>query len=240
MLLPLESLALSALSSSQFLKASQALQEGLQIARQSHDQWSEAWCLYWLSLVAIGRQEYEEARQIARESFRIATSYPDIWLKALVTFVLGRAANALQDYAEATRQLQQGLHLFEDIGQPWGIATGYWYLGSTAYLLQDYEEAGYCYRQSLKIFNLTGQRHFTVCVLFDVARLFIAQSQNAQAQQLLNFVQEHPTSSKELREEALNLLYTLETDLSSNTHKVSNKYPAAKELDAIVSELLDS
>ena len=142
MIVPLESLVYAAMGAGQLVKARQTIEEGLQVARQIGDQWSEAWFLYWLTLVVLANADYEEAQAIADESLSLATICGDLWLRAcLSVFVLGKTAIALKEYVAAIQHVKHGLGFFQEIGQPWGISVSYWSLANTAFLAQDYEDA---------------------------------------------------------------------------------------------------
>jgi len=236
----LRSLALACGDGGDVVGAKQASQEALQIARDSGALWHTMETLYWLGYACYYLRDYQEARRLGEEALDIAEEFGDFWYRGWIAgLLLNDAAFALGDYAEARRRCHQGLRCAEELDQPWTIAAIYKRLGDIAIVLAHYAEAKRCYQRCIPLFIDSDQTWEVINTLLKVARLFIAQGEQAEAVELLVLVLEHPAALKTTRDDAESLLADLQAQIAPDDFRPIRERGAALDLDSAIKSFLE-
>ena len=129
----------------------QALQVGIEAARQGGQQREEAGLAHNLGLLAQGKGDYDEAHRLYHEALGIARQLDDQGSVAVTLHNLGILAQKQGDFAEARRLHQQAAQVFERLGDRAGAARALHQLGNVAYQQGNYAEARRQYGASLDI-----------------------------------------------------------------------------------------
>ena len=112
----------------------------------------------------------------------------------LPLIVLGHAALARGEYEEARGFYLRCLEISEKIGFHYAIQTSSKYLGKVALSLGNIAEAEKYLLQSLRITKEIGFVRDIINLLYEFARLRVAQNNPEQAVELLALVIQHPAS----------------------------------------------
>ena len=165
-----------------------------------------------------------------------------ISILALVT--LGHATSALGEHERAREIYLRCLRASEAVGHRWGTANACKYLGQMALSLNETAEAEAYYLRSLRIVDDIGLGRDTANLLYDLARVRVAEDNLEQAVELLAVVLQHPAShlhrlgGGSIRDSAKDLLTKLKAMLSAETYAAALERGQALELHTIVMELL--
>jgi predicted ATPase len=116
----------------EFVRATAALEESLALARQVGDRWLIAFSLVLLAEVAHLQNDFVQVAPLAEESLALARQVGDRWLIALALFQLGNAATAKHDYTRARALHEEGLVISRELGDRLGMAIALLGLANTA------------------------------------------------------------------------------------------------------------
>lgn len=158
--------------------------------------------------------------------------------------VLGHVALARGELEEARGFYLRCLKLAEEVGFYYAIQTSSKYLGKVALSLGKIPEAESYLLQSLRITEEIGFERDIINLLYEFARLRVAQGNSEGAVELLALVIQHPAShlyrllEGRIRDSAKDLLVKLEGNLSEETYTEALERGQALELDEVIADLV--
>ena len=158
--------------------------------------------------------------------------------------VLGHASLALGEFHAARGYYQRCLKISQQVGFPYAIQTASKYLGKVSLRTGEITEAKYHLLHSLAITKEIGFIRDIINLLYEFARLRVAQGDQTGAAELLIFVIQHPASQESrmfegrIRDSARDLLAELEDKLPQDTYNTALKRGQEFEMEEIVSDLL--
>lgn len=244
--LALGSLNLAADFLTHYEEGENAAQKMLNIAKEQNDKWLLAFSLYKVSVANPAKRDYVEMRRVAQASMNLYEEMGEAMVSILTLVTLGHAAFALGEHAQAREIYLRCLKTSEAIGYRWGIANACKYLGQIALSLNETAEAETYLLRSLKIADETGSGRDQVNLLFDLARVRMAENRLEGAVELIAVVLQQPTSrlhrlgGGRVRDRAQELLDTLKTALSDETYSAALERGIAKDFDQVVVDLLEN
>ncbi|MFQ5923805.1 MAG: tetratricopeptide repeat protein [Anaerolineales bacterium] len=241
-----DSLVVNAYFLGQIVEESKAVDEMLEIATRLDDKWLIAFTMFGAGMIAVIEGDYAEATRIAELNLELYEEIGDVSGSTTPFIVMGHVALARGEYEEAREHYLRCLEISEEIGFNYSIQTSSKYLGKVALSIGNVEEAEIYLLQSLKITSGIGFIRDIVNLLYEFARLRVAQGNPERAVELLGLVVEHPASHQtrwlegRIRDSAKDLLVKLEDDLPKETYKAALELGHAMELDTVVTALLDT
>ncbi len=170
----LTALATLMLAQGEYQNAYQAAQQGLRLARETHEDQKLVLPLAWFALVASMSGHEAEAYDAAHEMMALPTEkLPEVWLGMTLSTLANMAVHVEGDFEKARAYLLEGQRLARKIGDSWAEAMVTFNLGALAYRQADYPEAEKRYRESRALWEDIGDRVFMqlpTSGLADVAR----------------------------------------------------------------------
>jgi len=218
----------------------------LKIATELDDKWLLTLSLFAASMGALVNEDYPEARRLAESNLSLDEEIGDVIFSTLPLIVLGHAALALGDYEGAKRFYLRCIKISEKVGFPYAIQTSSKYLGKVALTMGHIAEAEIYLLQSLRITKEIGFMRDIINLLYEYARLRVAQNNPEQAVVLLALVLQHPASHQtrmhegRIRDSAKELLAELEDELPHETYTAALERGQELELDGVIADLLDA
>lgn len=215
------------------------------IAAEIDEPWMSTF-IFTAGMAAILQEDYAEARRLAELNLKINQEIGDLIGSAYPYIVLGHAALALEEYADARGYYLRCLAIAQEVGFPYAKQTSSKYLGKVDILMGDLREAEYYLQLSLKISKDIRFVRDIVNLLYEYARLRVAQGDADGAVELLALVIQHPASQLNrmmegrIRDSARKLLAELERNLPQEAFNAAIRRGRELDLDAIVDELLGS
>jgi predicted ATPase len=214
--------------------------EMLRLCRETGSQGGIARALGDLGIDAYALRQYEKAHELFGQSLAI---YRDIGHAMGMHDELGdlaEAANALGNYAQAEDYVREAFRVLPK-GET-DIDRGSWEyrnLGNAACGLGNYEDARKYLRRSLElaVSARTPSRH--LLALVGVARVLAREGDKERALELLALVTHHRFSWQMAKDQAALLITELEAELPPEVVAAAWERGQARDLDAIVTELLD-
>ncbi|MEM7030246.1 MAG: tetratricopeptide repeat protein [Chloroflexota bacterium] len=142
-----------AVSLGQHTSASQSLQTGLTIARDTNDPIEIAFALHYLGVLASIRGDHLQAKTYLQEVLDI--SHPQHHQQAIANALLrlGEVSEDLGDYKETEKIWQESLAVNRGLGNQDGIAYSLAKLAVMHFSLGRYKQAKQHYQESLEIFQ---------------------------------------------------------------------------------------
>ena len=241
--LALDSLVVNAYFLNRYEEEREAINEMLEIASKVDDKWLLSYALFGASLCAMVMEDYAEARRLAQLDLKITEELGDRIGLALSLIPLGHAALACGELEEARGIYLRCLKISEETGFHYALQTASKYLGKVTLSLGNLPEAEKSLLQSLAITKEIGFVRDIINLLYELARLRAAQGQPEGAVELLALVRQHPASHQvrlgegRIRDSAVELLATLEGQLTQETYTAALKHGQGLDLDNIVAEL---
>ena len=158
--------------------------------------------------------------------------------------VLGHVALARGEYEEAREYYLRCLKISQKTGFHYAMQTSSKYLGKVALSMGKLAEAEKYLLQSLTITKEIGFVRDIVNLLYEYARLQVAQGNPEGAVELLALVIQHPASHQyrmlegRIRDSAKGLLAELEAELPPETYTAALERGQGLELDEVVASLI--
>lgn len=221
----------------------QAAREMLQIAVDLRDKWLEAFSLFQLSAAHIQQRDYLGAREHAQRGLKLSEEIGDSFVSLYELSILGAAARNLGDYEQARELYRGALQRSERLGYRWGIENAAKYLGHVALALDELEEAEAYFHQSLQIADDIGLGRDLLNILYEFAKLRMAQNRAGEAIELLALVVGHPASRQArfgegpISDAAQDLLNELGETAPAEVYSAALGRGKAMELDGAVAAL---
>jgi predicted ATPase/DNA-binding SARP family transcriptional activator len=226
----------------------EAAQEWGQIGQAIGDRWGTAMSFNFLTTALSGRQGLAEGREKIDLSLQIFGQEIGEYL-GLTWAALVRGQLALRQgaYAEAKTFFERSLNAAQALNYRRTTQQSYDNLGDVAFYLGEVEQAERYFRLSLEVSEETGQTREMLGTLYDLARVWAAQGNQAEAVEVLAVVLHHPlsilplflrTEGTILREAAERFRSSLEADLAPETYQAAWARGLALQLEAVVANLL--
>jgi predicted ATPase len=224
----------------------EASRELLQLAMETDDQWLKSFSLFLASTLAAERRDHVEAGRLAELSLGISEERDDSIVSLYALSVLGAVAFNLGDYGKAKEYYLRFLSTSERVGYRWGIENSSKYLGHVALAMNSFDEAESYFHQSLLIAEEIGLGRDTINLLYEFARVRVAQNLEERAVELLGLVLGHPASRQarfgegRIQDSAQSLLDTLVEKLPPDTYAAAMQRGKAMKLDEVVAALIEA
>jgi len=223
-----------------------ASHEMLEIVAEVDDKWLLAFTLFAVSMGALLSEDYAEARRLAESNLKLNEEIGDVIGSTMPLIVLGHAAFALGEPEEAREFYLRCLKISEETGTHYGLQTSTKYLGKVTLTMGDIAEAEHYLHQSLMITKEIGFVRDIINLLYEYARLRVAQDDLEGAAELLALVLQHPASHQKrmhegrIRDSAKALLAELENELPQENYAAALERGQEMELDEVMAELVGS
>ncbi|NIS79274.1 MAG: AAA family ATPase [Anaerolineales bacterium] len=239
-----DSLALNAYMLGRMTEEAKAIRKMYEITTEMDDKWLLAFTLFAAGMVALIEGDYGEAMRLAETNLNLYEEIGDASGSTMPLIVMGHAALARGKHEEARELYLRCLHLSEEVDFHYSIQTATKYLAKVAISVGKYAEAERYLHQSLALTKEIGFVRDIVNLLYEYARLRVAQENSEQAVELLALVVQHPASNQtrwlegRIRDSAKNLLANLEDELSPEAYSAALERGQELELDEIVADLV--
>lgn len=237
-------LALNAYFVNRYQEEVKASNMMLKITKELDDQWLIAWALFVKGMGALIMGDYPQAKQSAERSLSLYEEIGDRIGSTLPLIVLGSTSLALDNHRGAREFYLRCLNLSEEVGFHYARQTSCKYLGKVALAMGDILEAENYYLQSLPIAIEIGFMRDIINLLFEIARLRVAQDNPKRAIELLALVIQHPASNEtrmfegRIRDNARDLLAELEAKLPRETYIAAIERGQELDLDEVLAGLI--
>ena len=222
----------------------QAAREMVQIAADKNDKWLEAFSLFPLSTALVQKNNFVEAGRIAEQSLRITEEIGDSIIALFNLSALGAVAFNLGEYGKAREYYLRSLSSSEKLSYRWAIENASKYLGAVAMAMNETEAAEGYFRESLRIAEEIGLGRDTINLLFEFARVRVAQDRKDRAVELLSLALEHPASRQArfgeglIQDSAQSLLDVLVEEGTPGDYAKAIERGKGLELAEVVKELI--
>jgi tetratricopeptide (TPR) repeat protein len=197
-------------------------------------------------MIAVIEGDYAEAIRIAESNLELYEEIGDVSGSTMPLIVLGHVALARGEYEEARGFYLRCLESSEEVGFHYSIQTSSKYLSKVALSIGNVEEAEIYLLQSLRITNDIGFIRDMVNLIYEFARLRVAQGDPERAVEFLAMVVEHPASIQtrwlegRIRDSARGLLAKLEDELPEDAYEAALERGRALELDEVVAAIVET
>jgi len=242
--LALGSLNLAADFLTRYEEAEIAARKMLEIATQQEDQWLRALSLYKLSVANEIEHDLADTLDLAETSLELFEELGEEIISIWTLLTLGHISVSLGEHIKAKELYLRCLRSSEAVGYRWATENSYKYLGHLALSLNETEEAKTNLLKSLKIADEIGAGRDKANLLYDLARVRVAEDRLEQAVELLAVVLQHPASKLHrlgggsIRDRVQELLGSLKADLSTEAYGAALERGNAQSFDEIVLDLL--
>lgn len=237
-------LAVNAYFLYRYVEEIQAVNKMVEIATEIDDKWLLAFTLFGQSMAAIVQNDYDGASQLAKTNLKLYEEIGDVIGSTTPLIVLGHAALARGELETARGFYLRCLKISQETGFHYAIQTSSKYLSKVALSLGRIAEAEKYLVQSLRITKEIGFIRDIINLLYEYARLLVAQDNLEGAAELLALVIQHPASQLyrmlegRIRDSAKGLLAKIEADLSPQAYTAALKRGQELELDEIIADLI--
>jgi len=239
------SLALNAFFLNRYAEQYQTIHEMLRIANKTGDKWQITFVLFAVSMYTLIWEDFSEARRHAQYNLDLNEELGDVIGSTLPLLVLGYAAYAEGEYEEARGYYLRCLKISEKAGFHYAMQTSTKYLCKTTLSMGKITEAEDYLIRSLTITKEIGFIRDNVNLLFELARLRVAQEIPEQAVELLTLVLQHPASQQirllegRIGDSAEALLAKLKDEVPQEAYAKALERGRKLELDGVVADVLE-
>ncbi|TEU01451.1 MAG: tetratricopeptide repeat protein, partial [Anaerolineales bacterium] len=222
----------------------EAINNMLKITTELGDKWLIAFTLFVAGMIALIEGDYVEARRLAEWNLTLYEEIGDVSGSTMPLIVMGHAALARGEYKEAREYYLRCLKLSEEVGFHFSIQTSSKYLGKVALSTGNTTEAENYLLQCLTITKEIGFVRDIVNLLYEFARLRVAQDNSEQAAELLALVLQHPASDQvrwlegRISDSAESLLAKLEDELPREIYTAALERGQELKLENVVTALI--
>lgn len=217
-----------------------------EIALELDDKWLLAFGLFPMSMLALIEGDYTEAGRLSKTNLALYEELGDLSGSTMPLIVMGHVALANNELEQARESYLRCLQISEEVGFFYSIQTATKYLAKVAIALADITEAEIYLIKSLRITEEIGYTRDLVNLMYEYARLRVAQGELEGAVELLALVIQHPESHQtrlfegQIRDSAKDLLGDLENKLTGEIFASAMERGKQLELDEVVAELIDA
>jgi tetratricopeptide (TPR) repeat protein len=224
----------------------EAIDKMVELTSGLDDKWLMAFTLFGQGMAALVQEDFAKARELAEWNLRLYEELGDVIDSSTPLIVLGHASLAVGELEEAREYYQRCLKISQETGFYYAMQTATKYLGKVTLALGQIAEAEKHLLQSLKITEEIGFVRDIVNLLYEYARLQVAEENIEGAVELLALVIQHPASNLyrmlegRIRDSARNLLEKLEPELPQDIFDAAMKRGQELELDVVVARIAGS
>jgi tetratricopeptide (TPR) repeat protein/transcriptional regulator with XRE-family HTH domain len=181
-------------------------ENGLEVARRTHDRAAEAHTEYNLGVAYLDLGETDKASRSLERSLDLRRRLGDRAGQGWSLVVLGNNELSRGAFDVAAKLHEEALDIFREIDDEWAVGITRGYLGGTYTLCKRFAEADPELVASQRILHELGDRQGEGCALDLIARLHIGQEHWAEATDYLNRAIELRATIGDRRGEAGTLL----------------------------------
>jgi tetratricopeptide (TPR) repeat protein len=216
----------------------------LEIAFELDDELLLTFALFAASLSYIINEDFPRAIELAKINLKLCEEIEDQIGLSQPLIALGHASLARGDYQAARGYYRRCLKIGQETGFHYAIQTASKYLSKLALSEGESAEAQVYLLQSLTISKEIGFVRDIVNLLYEFARLRVAQGDLEGAVELLGLVIAHPASDHSrmlygrIRDNARELLSEIQNDLAPEALNRSLKRGQNLDLDEVIDDLL--
>lgn len=176
--------------------------QAIEMTDKAGDRWLRAYCLIELGNVARAMGDYEVASQHYQASYEIREEFDDPEGMATALNKLGQLALRQSEFEKAEELYQESESIYRDINDQGGLSEALHGLAKVA-LANGAEKEGQDYLyEALGIAYEINYMSIIFPILITVAEFYFQNEQATEAHALLNFVQEHSSSTQEAKDYA--------------------------------------
>jgi predicted ATPase len=222
-----------------------AADEMLRITAEMDDKWLLAFTYFASSMIALVAEDFTEARRLSESNLKLYEQIGDVIGSSLPLITLGHVALARGELEGARESYLRCLTIAEQTGFYYGEQTSTKYLGKVTLSMGDLIEADYYLHRCLSMTKDVGFVRDIINLLYEFARLRVAEGYPEQAVELLGTVIQHPAShltrmhEGRIRDSARDLLAGLEAELPPEIYAAALERGQALDLDEVVADLVD-
>ena len=225
---------------------SESINQMLTVATKVDDKWLLASALFGVGMVALIEEDYAEARRLAEWNLALCEEIGDLSGSTMPLIILGHVALARGEYEDARNFYLRCLKISKEVGFHYAIQTSSKYLGKVTLSMDEIVEAENHLLQSLKISKDIGFVRDIINLLYEFARLRVAQGHSEGAVELLALIVQHPASHQTrlfdglIRDSAEDLLANLDDDLPQESYAAAFERGRSLELEDVLAALLEA
>lgn len=215
-----------------------------EIASALSDRWYLGFSLFAVGMGALISGNYEEAKRITQSNMQVYEEIGDLVGSTMPLIVLGHAALVREDFEEAKEHYLHCWKRSQKVGFPYSMQMSSKYLGKVFLSLGDIPKAEIFLLESLRITNDIGFVRDLVNLLYEFARLHVAQNNLDGALELLGLVIQHPASQEtrwlegRIRDSANDLLAEIEGRVPPDNLSDALERGRSLDLDTCIADIL--
>jgi predicted ATPase/DNA-binding SARP family transcriptional activator len=216
--------------------------EAIAICRATGNLQGAALALNFDSDTAHALGKYAEARQALLESLEICRTLNDRWLTATALCQLGLVTHALGESAEAVSLFRESLSLFREVEDRWYVARTMNDLADVLCALERHGAAREVYREAFTTAVAEQARSVAMEALMGLTTL-TARDEGGPDEYLLSlllYIQAHPASSEQTRNQAEQLWEKLQPRFSPQQIAAAQERAVTLTLEALAGEILQT
>ncbi|HUM71691.1 MAG TPA: tetratricopeptide repeat protein, partial [Chloroflexota bacterium] len=236
--LALNSIAVAYAEQGDFAKSQQLHAECLALRRELGDRRGVATTLVNLGFIALGEARYAEARPYEQEALAIFREIGYPMGEAVALNNLGVASYMLGEDEAARRDLEECLLICQELGHRHIAAHALGTLGGVVGAKGNYALAWQHTHAGLQIAQEIGSVSAMLFGLMSTAVLLWRQREYEQAAVLAALVYHHPSTNRETKDRAGQLLADLAAQLRPSTLAAAGSRGQTQEMAAVVAEIL--
>jgi len=222
----------------------ESTKEMLKVATGLDDKWLLAFSYFTTSMAELIQENFGQARQLAETNLELCEEIGDVIGSTQPLIVLGHAAFARGEYQAARGYYLRCLEISGEAGFHYSIQTASKYMCKVALSLSNIAESKKYLLQSLTITREIGFIRDIVNLLYEFARLRVAQGNFEGAAELLALVIDHPASDLyrmlegRIRDSARELLSKIKHDLPAEVFNAALERGRNLDLDGLIDDIL--
>ena len=222
------------------------MNKALEIATNLEDRWLIGLTLFGVSWSALLNENYIEARKLGETNLSLYEEIGDVIGSTTPLIILGHTALALGELEEAKGYYLRCLKISEETGFYYSLQNSSKYLGKVSTSMGKISDAENYLRQSLTITREIGFIRDVINLIYEFARLRVAQENLEHAVELLTLVIQHPDSDQlrwlegSIRDSAEDLLTKIKDELQHETFTAAVERGQELELAEVVADLVGS
>lgn len=166
-------------------RATQLLEDCLELAKQVSDPRIQALALGEMGMLAMQRGDYVQARELAMKGIQTLNTTSDKWGKAALHRIYGNIASKQGDVEAAQTHYLLSLMILREVGEKRGLAEVYISLATIMHLRGKLRSAHYLYQRGLTYFEALEDRWGQVRCLNGMGAAYSAQGVYTEAEQYL-------------------------------------------------------
>ncbi len=184
------------------------------------------------------RRQYREATQFCQTSLNLARGIDHQYIMASSMNRLGTIATAQHRPAEARRLIEDALALNRKNGSRYYVIVNLLSLGALYHTTGDTTSARHSFREALLLAREMQAGSLLTQAIFSIAKTLLDDGELTRAIEMFAFLEQHPTTRMEDRDEARQLCEDLQSELPGEVFAASVDKGKTFQLDLLVADLL--